>query len=497
MKMKIVNNMFKVTLLVLMAAMVMVSCNKDEEEDPPPPVVVLDGYYVMGAGTGATALNDNGIMSVARNEVTQEDRAELMEIYMAVTAGADGFNITMVSGATQTTYGPGADFAEVAAGDLDAEEPQAGLWRGSLVETTDKFTVPTDGLYHIAFDTELMIVVMAKVEWGAIGAATPGGWSGSTAMPMGAFDLASITFEIPEITMLENEYKFRYSDGWKIELDTNFNNGTSTAGLKVNANFGGTIDALVAGGDNMSNDAYAVYKLTMKWELGVGHTAAIEYVKEAEPLATYPDSMFVVGAGTAYGWDTPGDHLDAIFHKAAGGAPSEGIYWKICHIEAGQGFKVSDAGWGSFNFGYAEIEEFDTEGVEVIDNGGNMDIATSGMYMLVLNLRDEMVKFSVTPAEVYGMGGAFGGWDIEDNPDFLFTVDNVAKTVTSPAVAADDNIRMYAQHHWIDAWWNAEFNVYTDVIEYRNDSGDDQEAVPGTAGQVVTLMFDDNTGSIN
>ncbi len=110
MKMKIVNNMFKVTLLVLMAAMVMVSCKKDEEEDPPPPVVVLDGYYVMGAGTGANELNDNGIMSVARNEVTQEDRAQLMEIYMAVAAGDGGFNIVMVSGATQTTYGPGADF---------------------------------------------------------------------------------------------------------------------------------------------------------------------------------------------------------------------------------------------------------------------------------------------------------------------------------------------------------------------------------------------------
>lgn len=496
MKMKIVNNMFKVTLLVLMAAMVMVSCDKDEDEDPPPPTVVLDGYYVMGAGTGATELNDNGIMSVAKNEVTQEDRAELMEIYMAVKAGADGFSITKISGSTTTTYGPGADFAEVAAADLDAEEPQAGLWRGSLEETSDKFTVPADGLYHITFDTELMIVAIAKVEWGAIGGATPGGWGGSTPLTMGAFDLNSITFEIPEITMLENTWKFRYSNGWKIILDADFDNGTATAGLKVNANFGGTVDALDAGGSDIVNDAYAIYKITMKWELGVGHTAAFEFVKDAEPLATFPDSMFVVGAGTAYGWDTPGDHLDAIFHKAAGGAPSEGIYWKICHLEAGQGFKVSDAGWGSFNYGYAEIEEYDADGVEVTDNGGNMDIATSGMYMLVLNLRDDMIKFSVAPVEVYGMGTAFGGWDIEDNPDFIFTVDDVAKTVTSPAITADDNIRMYAQHHWIQDWWNAEFNLYSGVIEYRNDGGD-QDAVAGTTGQVVTLMFDDNTGSIN
>ncbi len=55
---------------------------------------------------------------------------------------------------------------------------------------------------------------------------------------------------------------------------------------------------------------------------------------------------------------------------------------------------------------------------------------------------------------------------------------------------------MYADHPWIPAWWNSEFNVYDGKIEYRNDSSDDQPAVPGTAGQVVTLNFDDNTGTI-
>ena len=34
------------------------------------------------------------------------------------------------------------------------------------------------------------------------------------------------------------------------------------------------------------------------------------------------------------------------------------------------------------------------------------------------------------------------------------------------------------------------------MLEYRNDGGD-QEAVAGTTGQVVTLWFDNNTGSID
>ena len=41
-------------------------------------------------------------------------------------------------------------------------------------------------------------------------------------------------------------------------------------------------------------------------------------------------------------WDTPGTYEDALSHPLAGGAPSEGIFWKIAHLEGGEGFKLSD-----------------------------------------------------------------------------------------------------------------------------------------------------------
>jgi hypothetical protein len=500
MKMQIVNRLFKLTWLVLIAAMVMVSCDKDDDDDDTPPVVILDGYYITGAATAVTSLTDNGLMSVAKNEVTSEDRTQLREIYMAVKA-TDGFNIVMVSGSTQKTYGPGADFAMVAEGDLDVEEPKAGLWRGTLAETATKFTVPEDGLYHIAFDSELMMVVMARVNWGLIGAATPGGWTDDTPLPSTGFGLNSMTFEIPEVAMQENQWKFRYSGGWKIIFDADFNNGTSTAGLKVNCNFGGTTEGqfaiapLVAGGKNFGFETYANYKMTMTWTLGTGHTASFVYVSDADPLPTYPEAMYLVGDGTAYGWDAPGGNADAIMHKCAGGAPTEGIYWKILHIEGGLGFKVSAENWGDPNLGYDQVGEFDANGVTVSSVDGNMSVATSGMYIVVLNLRDDMIKLSVKEAEVYGMGDTFGGWD-EDVPANLFTIDNVAKTLTSPDLSASGNIRMYAQHDWIPSWWQAEFNVYNGVIEYRNNSDSDQDPVAGSADQSITLHFDDNTGSI-
>jgi len=487
----------KVAWLMIMAfALITTSCKKDDDPVDPggDPVIVLDGVYVKGAGTALTDFDTKGQMKITRNEVTQTDRAQLLELYVAVKAGADGFNIVTVEGATKTTYGPGDDFAAVAEADLDADEPKDGLWRGSVKVTDNKFTVAEDGLYHVVFDTELKKAAIAKVNWGIIGGATPGGWGENTAFTAPAFDLNTMTYEIPSVAVTVDTWKFRYSNGWKIILDPDFDLGDGNAGIKVNTNFGGAVNALVPGGDNIANDTYANYKLTITYTLGSPFAATFEYESDGDPLAQYPEAMYLVGAGTAYGWDTPGSVDAAVMHKCAGGGESEGLFWKILYIEAGQGFKVSAADWGTPNLGQGDVDEYDANGVEVTDNGGNMDIAESGMYMVVLDLRNDTKKLSVIAPSVYGMGDTFGGWD-EDVAANLFTIDNTAKTLTSPATVADGNTRMYVSHAWIPAWWNAEFNVFDGVIEYRNDGGD-QDPVAVTAGQVVTLTFDDNTGTI-
>ncbi|MDA3781108.1 MAG: SusF/SusE family outer membrane protein, partial [Bacteroidales bacterium] len=373
------------------------------------------------------------------------------------------------------------------------EEPQVDFWRGSYTESETQFTVLEDGLYHFVIDTELKKAALAPVNWGLIGAATPGGWGESTPMTA-SFDLNKMEFVVDEITMLESEYKFRYSDGWKIILDTVVDLGEGDKGVNVNTNLGGTLDALVSGGDNIVNAQYGIYKYTMTWELGKDFSVVEEWVADGPTLAEYPEAMYIVGSASPYTWDEPGTYDDALMHKIAGGGDNTGIYWKICNIAPNDGFKLSAAAWGDPNLGFAEVDEFDVDGLEVIDNGGNISITDSGMVMVVLDLRNDMAKVSITPAKVYGLGDAFGTWD-EDDAN-LFTIDNAAKTLTSPALTANADIRMYASHAWIPDWWNAEFNLYDTVIEYRNDSDSDQAAVAGTAGEIITLHFDDNTGSI-
>lgn len=474
--------------LMLLAGMVLVSCKKDDDDpDPDPDPIVEDGIYVKGAGTALADFDLKGLMKSTKNEVGQEPRATLMELFVAVKGGTDGFNIVKVAGSTQTTYGPGADFGLVAMENRDGEEPKtADFWRGSLTETDAKFTVPEDGLYHVVYDTELGVVMIARVKWGLIGAATPGGWSDDTPLEA-TFDLNEMKFSITGVTLFQDPWKFRYSGGWKVFIAED---GT----VKVNTNLGGTPAALDPGGSDMMIDSYGVYTIELTWKLGQPFVAVVTRTGDGEPLPEYPEAMFLVGAATFYGWDTPGTKDDAIMHPLAGGGNNEGIFWKIAHLTAGEGWKLSAENWASPNLGFGEIAEFDAEGVEVTDDGGNFVVSESNMYMIVLNLRDNTTKLSVKPAAVYGIGDAFGGWDggVEAN---LFTIDLENKKLVSPALPANGNIRMYTSHAWISDWWHAEFNVFDGQILYRG-AGGDQEAVPGTAGQIISLMFDDNTGSI-
>ncbi len=473
--------------MLLIALMVMVSCDKDDDDNGEPPVLVEDGFYIKGDGTALTDFDLKGLMKSTKNEVTQEPRASLLEIFVAVKGGSDGFNIVRVAGTEHTTHGPGADFGLVPEEDRDGEEPRtADFWRGSVAVTDTKFTVPDDGLYHVVLDTELGKVVVARVKWGMIGAATPGGWGEDTELTA-AFDLNKMEFKKEEVILFEDPYKFRYSNGWKIFID---NDGD----VKINSNLGGSLSNLEPGGADIMHDDYGVFTAELTWELGEPITASLTRTGDGPELPDFPDKMYLVGDATAYGWATPGENEDAVMHKLAGGTDNDGIFWKILHLEANEGFKISAENWGSPNLDYGDVDEWDADGFEVIADDNNWTVANSGMYMVVLNLQDDQVRVSLREVAVYGIGNAFGGFEsgIEANK---FTVDDEAKTVTSPALPADGDIRMYAAHPWIPDWWHAEFNLYEGTIEYRG-AGGDQPAVPGTAGQVITLMFDDNTGTI-
>lgn len=402
----------KVITMILMAGLVVFSaCKKDDDDDDDnPPVIVLDGIYVTGAATAYTGYNTNAMMAVTRNEVTQQDRASLYELYIPLKGGTD-FNIVQVAGSVYTTYGPGADWGVVA--EPTTDEPKDGIiLRGAVSEANKAaFQVSADGMYHVVIDMDLMIGVVAQVHWGLIGAATPEGWGTSTVMAESAFNATSMSWSVTDMELRGGDWKFRYSNGWKIEIDT-----VGTDDVKVNTNFGGAPDALVPGGDNMVNDAPGLYTIELDYTLGSGYTATLTKTGDL-PLTNW-DGVVCDAVGTGVSADNP----DAIVPDPSGwawgnklladnaGVPTVNgdVYtwtWTSMIIEANEGFKVRTengeappVGGANFDSGYGDLD-VNASSDKVIDLGGNLGVSEKGAYTITLVIdaaNDDVKTITIT-----------------------------------------------------------------------------------------------------
>ena len=375
-------------MLFLAAIVTMSACKKDDPEPEPEPVVILDGYYVKGAAVAYTDFNEAAMMKSTKNEVGQVDRASLLELYISVKA-TDGFNIVKVAGSANTTYGPGSDFAKV--DNPTGDEPHdADFYRGSIEETSTTFTVPEDGFYHVVFDTELNKVVVARVHWGMIGAATPNGWSASTDLTESAFDLKTTKWSIENLTFQKGDWKFRYSGGWKIEIDT-------VADVKVNTNFGGAIDALVPGGGNIGNDAPGIYSCELSYTLGTGYTASLTKTGDIPAIDYSAYEMGLIGNaylkanGDTAAWDENfGTSLPTV-----NGDIYEWTYTTDL-FQDGQ-FKIRQGDdWSGKIIGYTEVTFEGPNAADFADEGGNIKVVTGGNYTLVLKIDAATEMYTIT-----------------------------------------------------------------------------------------------------
>ncbi len=479
-------NLFKIGFntklfsLVLMSLFVLASCSKDDP-DPGPGSKVEDGVYIKGGGTAYADFSSKALFKTAKNEVKQKDRSQLVEIYMAVKAGSDGFNIVEVNGKDQKVYGPGVDWKVVT--ELDVDEPTEGLWKGGLTVSNNKFTVPEDGLYHIIVDFGIKKVAMARVKWGVIGGATPNGWSSSTPMTASAFDLNKMSFKVEKLILLKNEWKFRYSNGWKIILDPEFDLGGGEKGIKVNSNFGGTINALDAGGGNIANDVYGEYTIELTWEAGKGYTAKATKTGDGPVLPEYPSNLYIIGSAVG-GWEWKVNDKPLVpVHS------HPELFWGIYKLEKGGEFKFAPVQDWKGDFGRSGDA---TNGV-FKKGGDNIAVpGEAGYYMVVIDLKKETIE--VTTPGVYLIGDSVGSWDAS-NPANKFNVgDDISITKN---LAAGTELRMHVDASTLACdWWQAEFIVLDGKIAYRG-TGNDQDRVKLNGGNTtISLNFQDGTGSI-
>lgn len=248
---------------------------------------------------------------------------------------------------------------------------------------------------------------------------------------------------------------------------------------------------------------------------GLLNTGAKAYVKESGPITLYirlksnlgtasqgpifysetksvsftcyvaaPDQLYM--SGSDFGnWDWTSDDVVKLI-PIQNNSNEGGAFWCVRYLTAGNGFRWSPEKNAGESYGEMETNIGFTN-----DEKGNAVVATSGLYTIFINYITKTI--AIEPAQIFGIGEAFGGWD-SDTYSFTITNDK-ASIVTSVA----GNLRMYATSPAIKAfgsdWWRHEFNIFSGKIAYRGTGGD-QDPVAVKAGQKVTLDFNAGTGTI-
>lgn len=382
------------SVIGLIAMMFTLNSCKKSSDTTTTTIILLDGYYVKGAGTAYADLNPKAMMNSTYNEVlnpvlpTSTKRAQLLELYIPVKAGTDGFNIVKVAGSVVKIYGPGPDFAQVTAPTTD--EPHGVFFkRGTYIESTTKFTVDTDGMYHVVLDYDLGKVAVTRVKWGMIGASTPHGWTTGTDMTESAFNLNTMSWSISGLTLTKGQWKYRYSNGWKVIFDTVFDNGGGKLGIKVNTNFGFSVDTLLPGGDNITNSVQGIYTSTLTYTLGSGYKATVTKTGNIPPVDYSTYNMGIIGNcykkadSTQANWD---ENFGSMLPVVTGGTTYTWTY--NIPIDSIGDFKIRQGtDWSGKSIGYGDITTMAGPAAGNFSNdGGNFKVSVVGHYLLVLQI---------------------------------------------------------------------------------------------------------------
>jgi hypothetical protein len=367
-----------VAIIAALFGLISLNSCKDDDEDPTPTnnAIVEDGFYIQGDATAYADFDIKATLSPTKNEVLQEERSSLMEIYVAVK-GSGGFNIVQVNGSERTTWGPSSEFALTPSRNEEPNEDGMDIIQRGAIEATDaKFTVAEDGLYHVIIDTELGVGAILPAKWGVIGQATPTGWSGSTALDAPTFDFNTMIFKKENVEMSNGEWKFRYSNGWKVQLDTTLDLGDGKKGVYANCNYGGSVDALEEGGSNFMNEKGGIFTVELTWTAGAGHTAMLTRTGDIPARDYSAVSVGLIGDGVVDG-DWNGEKY------ASTPAKDGDVYtWNFNGVELNNtgGFKIRTAGtWDDINEGYSDIIGGPDAG-EIQESGGNMQAVNGGTF---------------------------------------------------------------------------------------------------------------------
>ena len=446
--------------------------------------ITEDGVYVAGEATGATAITAVYGMAKGRNEAKgNELRDGMYEKYIVLEGGKD-FSLVYVNGGSQTAYGASlTEFKPTDFSGIYQDNPADAVFKGKLEigESAPKMKVTKTGLYHIVLDLNLnndlsdAQILVCPVTYGVRGGMN--GW-GFTALEATEAKNEGMTFTLSGQKLADGgEFKFAYNNAWKITLD-------EAGEVKANTNLG--LDG-VPGADNIAvAEGAGEYKITLEFKLAAGDVKnSWKYSMTLESASSTPTTMYMIGNQFG-GWDWNNEGVVELVPVWG----EEGTFWCTRYFTT-DGFKFcAEKAWNGDFTGLGT-----DEGYTVAD--GNCFVPAAGFYTVFIDLLDKQV--SITPAEVWGIGDAFGSnaWDFDADDPVQFEAEGSVMvgqvTNASNAVRVAVKVTAPGADRWFD-WWKSEFIWFDGKIAYRGLGGD-QERVAVNAGDVITIDF--NAGTVN
>lgn len=448
---------------------------------------IQPGTYITGPATIYSAVATSSALSPAVLDNAPAG-TDVIGIYTWLKANQKFTILKVNEKGEQVNYGKG---------DVVASDPFVTT---NMSANADGYSVEKDGLYYVVLNNAENQLTVIPAEFGIIGDATPGSWGSHTLLNEVSFNQnqASVELTLKGVSLDKKQIKFRYKD-WGIEIPY------GGAKVKFHSNLGNNAESVSplnaafaeckSGGQNFTISTKGVYTVTLKLDLRTGlFTAKAVLTGEDVTTAELPEHMFVTGSPSAWNWQWSNAPELVPVHS------HDGMFWGIYYLTANDELKFnSELSWDKGdNFG---IDSNDPKDYGEYNGGSaNLKVKNSGYHLVLVTctLSDDkktvVKKVSISKPRIYVLGDSGMGWNSYDD-NWMFTESN--GVYTSPAVKAG-NLRLCVR--LTDSWgagnsWQSEFNLFNNKIEFRG-KGNDQNAVPVVAGNIVKLDFRTNTGSI-
>lgn len=480
-------------LIYLFGAMALMfgltACGPDNTDEPGdgPINIVLDGFYIYGDAVGTQDFLAVNQMAAGSNEVEKAIRTGMYEKYIWLEANKDFSLVENMAGnkkyysATLAEVNYGYDEADPDCKNF-ADNPNMKILAGQMIvgEEAAAMQVKETGMYHIVLDNNAMgdleypQIIIQRAKWGVRGGMN--GWGFTEAEETVNAD-GSVTYTLTEQNLAKNgEYKWASCHGWKINLDVD---GLVKAEVSLGLTEGKLHNAAQ---ENLKVEAAGLYTLTLTWKPASGGVAdAFAYTQECTQESSMHETMYIIGNDFG-NWDWNAESVVSMV--PVHGVP--GQFWAVRYMTTTTEFKFCALrAWNGDFTGLVNNSGF-------ITPGNNM-VEADGLYTIIVDLNNDSV--SVAPAQICGLGDAFGGWDNTNAGQVAATV-NADGTASITATAAG-LLRSFAKIEGVDAW-KSEFSVLDGKIVYRGNAGDFDAttAVEVTAGQTITYNFNAGTATI-